>query len=248
MTKSPLTYHFARCLRCLSPAYMVECRESCELLFQKILEKLVSFHRISGAVADEAKQQYNQFISVVVRESQDQFMSFDKELDRLDTFLWKFLSPSSSFGSLTNVVKMLLILSHGQAQVERGFSVNSKLLVENLHNTSLISQRIVNDYMVYKQIKPQELVITPSLLNHVKEARSRYFNSQKERAHSNLMDQCVHTHACMHTSPTHTPSPAPHTYTPSPLLQLHQIFTAHMLTCTQPPTNKGTITLLRYLR
>ena len=118
-------------------------------------------------------------------------MSFDKELDRLDTFLWKFLSPSSSFGSLTNVVKMLLILSHGQAQVERGFSVNSKLLVENLHNTSLISQRIVNDYMVYKQIKPQELVITPSLLNHVKEARSRYFNSQKERAQSNVMDQRV---------------------------------------------------------
>ena len=96
---------------------MVECRESCELLFQKILEKLVSFHRISGAVTDEAKQQYNQFISVVVRESQDQFISFDKELDRCNTFLWKFLSPSS-FGSLTNVVKMLPILSHSQAQVE----------------------------------------------------------------------------------------------------------------------------------
>ena len=88
----------------------------------------------------------------------------------LDTFLWKFLSPSSSFSSLTNVVKMLLILSHGEAQVERGFSVNSKLLVENLRNISLISQHIVNDYMVYKQIKPQELVSTPSLLNHVKEA------------------------------------------------------------------------------
>ena len=28
---------------------------------------------------------------------------------------------------------MLMILSHGQATVERGFSVNGKRLVENLH-------------------------------------------------------------------------------------------------------------------
>ena len=63
--------------------------------------------------------------------------------DRVDTFLWKYLvSKPSSFGSLTKIVKTL-ILSHGQAQVERGFSINNELLVENLNNESLNAQQIV---------------------------------------------------------------------------------------------------------
>ena len=71
---------------------------------------------------------------------------------RLDTFLSVFLS-SPSYSHLFMVVKMLLILSHGQAQVERGFSVNSQLLVDNLHDESLIAQRIVSDHMTCDQIK-----------------------------------------------------------------------------------------------
>ena len=34
-------------------------------------------------------------------------------------------------------------MSHGQALVERGFSINSNLVVENMHEDNLIAQRIV---------------------------------------------------------------------------------------------------------
>ena len=51
------------------------------------------------------------------------------------------------------VFKLLLCLSHGQASVERGFSVNSNLLVENMHEDSLIAQRIVQDHV--KSLKLQ---------------------------------------------------------------------------------------------
>ena len=34
-------------------------------------------------------------------------------------------------------------LSHGQSQVEGGFNINDDILVENMHNNSLIAQRIV---------------------------------------------------------------------------------------------------------
>lgn len=40
---------------------------------------------------------------------------------------------------------MALSLSHGNASVESGFSVNEDLLVENLQESSLINQRIVYD-------------------------------------------------------------------------------------------------------
>lgn len=44
---------------------------------------------------------------------------------------------------------MILILSHGNAAVESGFSVNGYMLVENLHESSLVAQRTVFDSISY---------------------------------------------------------------------------------------------------
>ena len=68
LKKSPLKYHLSRCLRCLSPSYMVDHPESSERLFKEVLELLVSHQRITGAHADEAMSQYRQFVSSVVKE------------------------------------------------------------------------------------------------------------------------------------------------------------------------------------
>ncbi|GBM74427.1 Beta-mannosidase [Araneus ventricosus] len=42
---------------------------------------------------------------------------------------------------------MLLLLSHGQATVEKGFSVNKKVEVENMKELSDVSQRLICDYI-----------------------------------------------------------------------------------------------------
>jgi len=46
---------------------------------------------------------------------------------------------------LWKVVAHLLILSHGQASVKRGFSFNKQLEVENVQERSFIAQRLVQD-------------------------------------------------------------------------------------------------------
>ena len=45
------------------------------------------------------------------------------------------------------VVKMVLVLSHGQATVERGFSINKEEIVENQHVESLVAQSIIKDHI-----------------------------------------------------------------------------------------------------
>ena len=62
------------------------------------------------------------------------------------------------------VFKLLSCLSHGQASVERGFSVNSNLLVENMPEDSLTAQRIVQDHV--KSLKPEvyEVKVTKIVL------------------------------------------------------------------------------------
>ena len=46
-----------------------------------------------------------------------------------------------------DLLKILLLLSHGQASVERGFSVNKEIEVENLLKHSLVAQRTICDYV-----------------------------------------------------------------------------------------------------
>ena len=59
---------FAKCLKCLSPSYMVECSKACEILFQKLLEKLVSY-KIVPSIADDAKMEYSWFVSTIVKKN-----------------------------------------------------------------------------------------------------------------------------------------------------------------------------------
>ena len=46
---------------------------------------------------------------------------------------------------LQTVVRMALIMSHENAHVENGFSVNETLLCKNLKKTSLIAQRVIHN-------------------------------------------------------------------------------------------------------
>ena len=129
-----------------------------------ILEKLVLYKRISGEEAGTAKQ-YSSFLRIRIETQQEWFYShsYRNRSERLQsmTIQWTF----SSF---------FLIPSHGQAQVECRFSINSNILVENHHLDSLIAQRRVNDYMGSQNLQPYELPMTKKLLTNGKNARSRY--------------------------------------------------------------------------
>ena len=60
-------------------------------------------------------------------------------------------------------------MSRGQASVEKGFSINKSILVENLTETSLISQRIVLD-----QWRSKHFEVGKNLHKSVTSARGNY--------------------------------------------------------------------------
>jgi hypothetical protein len=75
------------------------------------------------------------------------FNSWDEKTKRLDSFYAEILTPAyfpDGFQELKSVItiKLVLILSSGNAAVESGFSINKNLLVENLSEQSLISRRV----------------------------------------------------------------------------------------------------------
>ena len=72
---------------------------------------------------------------------------------------------------------------HGQGSVERGFSVNKELLVTNLIQQSIISQRLVYDTINYLDTELHDFKISSDLLKSCKLGHSRYvqvLDKQKE--------------------------------------------------------------------
>ena len=75
------------------------------------------------------------------------FKGFSVETDRVDTFYFDRLANKADLKELWKVVKLLLTLCHGQATVERGFSSNKEVMVENLAQHSLVAQRVICDHV-----------------------------------------------------------------------------------------------------
>ena len=64
------------------------------------------------------------------------------------------------YESLSHVIKCILVLFHGQSQVERGFSVNKALMNDNMQEKTVIARCSVKDYMQTYKLEPHEVEIT----------------------------------------------------------------------------------------
>jgi len=76
----------------------------------------------------------------------EKFSNLNLSTDRLDELFSTHMN-TEPYQRLFKVVPLLLVLSRGQASVERGFSVNKELEVENLSNQSHVAQRLVCDHV-----------------------------------------------------------------------------------------------------
>jgi len=61
----------------------------------------------------------------------DSFKNFSLAQNRIDRFTFETMTNNES-SKIWKIVKMLLVLSHGQASVERGLSVHRQTEVENM--------------------------------------------------------------------------------------------------------------------
>ena len=93
----------------------------------------------------------------------------------------------SSFGSISRfpqlieIVKLVMVLSHGQSVARRGFSVNKNLLVENVHEKSLVCQRIVFDLMKSNDYNSFDIPLEKELVKSVKGSNRKYIDDLAEK-------------------------------------------------------------------
>lgn len=174
--RSPLKYKFTLYISCLSPTQIaVANTDFLTNQFNRLCLALVEHRWISSTCSDRAESSYKKFIkSNVVLEK---MKSFTSDI-RLDTLYMELLT---SHIELREIVKIVLIISHGNARVEAGFSVNKDALSENMTEDALVAHRIVYD-AVQREGGLKKVVISSQMMKSVEKAHSRYTqNLEKNR-------------------------------------------------------------------
>ena len=80
------------------------------------------------------------------------FPAFNKKEHRLDEFFFSAVKVQNH-KNLAFILKIVLTLSHGQAAVQRGFSVSKAALDVNMQENSLIARKLIRVSYVIKQPK-----------------------------------------------------------------------------------------------
>lgn len=155
-------------LRCFNPQHIKQhsvdklCRR-----FKKVLTYLIDIGRVRTSECDDLHEQFRCRYCQIFKDNED---------ERIDKLYHNFMSEKGEFERLWCVLKNILLLSHGQAQVERGFSVNKEISTTNISQKTLVARRIIKDHMISIG-GIEHFVITKELIQSCKLSRQQYMKS-----------------------------------------------------------------------
>ncbi|KAL8603538.1 hypothetical protein ACOMHN_052767 [Nucella lapillus] len=177
LLKAPIKFPLVRSIGFLDPRLMAQKSEKANNTkkLTQTLNIMTSESRVKDYVCDQVLSQFDRFLNSVLSDHSLQFSSFDpnSENSRVDVLLHSHLAGKKMFADLWSVVQDLLLLSHGQATVERGFSINKETTADNLSQIGLIARRQIIDHTRLAGGVLQ-VPINKELLTCASSARSKY--------------------------------------------------------------------------
>ena len=96
----PLRYAVVRMASCLSPESIASHQEESKLRFSKLVEKCFEGKWLSENEYENAKLQYDKFLSSSFKDQKEKFVEFDRISDRVYLCFGKFLNDNKAYGSL----------------------------------------------------------------------------------------------------------------------------------------------------
>ena len=186
--KSPLTPIVVRnAIVFFYPNVIMANKESILLKKLKLLlQHLASLNIMTSQSGDKAYLQFSSMKEDLESATVDLDLGFSN-IGCLDNFYFQTLKVGK-YSELSNVIKIVLTSSHGQVDVERGFSENNRVLEDNIKVESIVSKRLLNDFMLSKSLKPHRIEISSKLRASCRAARQRYqtFLEDQKKTAANL--------------------------------------------------------------
>ena len=169
LERCPLKYPIVRYLTSLDPRFMKEDPSRAQQRFEKLLLKLLQCKRLSPEPCDSSKQQYERFL----KEANEK-LGLYMITQPVDKVFFKLLNEKEEYKDLWNVFRMMLVISHGQADIERGFSVNKDIANDNMNEKSFVAHRRVYHGVTSSGYELHEIPVTKEMLTLCKQSRQKY--------------------------------------------------------------------------
>ena len=137
--RSPLRYPLTEALTFLNPTIAASDKNDAFRKLTQALEIVLTANLLPAITIQNADREYRHLLSdnnVI-----NKMKMYSRKDTRLDDFWMSLLAHHSSTENL-ELIKLLPILSHVNATLERGFSVNDSILVKNLKQESFLAQRV----------------------------------------------------------------------------------------------------------
>lgn len=116
LKKAPLQLTLVRSMQCLDPRRMAKSKEQCVKQMTRMLHILVECKHIDDAVCDDTLREFRDVCDMA--RCHTAFREFDPNTDRVDSLLYETVGSKPSFCRVWDLMKLVLVLSHGQASVE----------------------------------------------------------------------------------------------------------------------------------
>ena len=160
---APFASIVVRSASIFDPKLMIE--HSCQKIkksLRKLLYHLMSLNITSTPKSNKIVQQLTSFHKSA-KSSADKFTQFSRSNDSLDSFYFSlFPNLNQSHPDLSSILKLILVLRHGQASVEQGFSLWNATLKYIISEWSLDSKRLIIDHMLSNGLQPETVEILTS--------------------------------------------------------------------------------------
>ena len=179
LDRSPAKHKLALSISCLDPKLIATHPSTAVSKFKKTLTCVADAKLIEANDFDKISRQFQSFADAYKSNSEFKAFNYTLEGHRVDTILHKALYGKHEYQYVWTVISQLLLLSHGQATVERGFSINKNASIVNQSEDSLVARRIVRDHVNYIG-GISNVEVTPGLLQECKRANRRYNDRLKE--------------------------------------------------------------------
>lgn len=175
LEKSPIHLRLTKAASCIDPHVAANSKIR-KIRMESLLTILLDNNWMTSSIVDKVMREYN---SLCERPNVISTLKNYNRETRVDTFWMKLLKENECL-HLSKVVKVVCTLSHGNANIERGFSVNSECIVENMREELLVARRIVYDTIlsiggIYN------LKVEKPLIHAARNSYSRFVEASKEK-------------------------------------------------------------------
>ena len=176
IAKKPIKFAFVRNLIALHPVHFAkDSNEANVWRFRLIVSNLCGNNQIDENTCDLALQQYREML--VSPTCVGMTNAFDENNERLDSLFLRVIDKNHT--CLLNVIKPLLLF-HGTANVESGFSINKELIEDNQKLETLVALRRCKDGLKHSG-GLANFEVTKEVLAAVKGSHMRYEKDLKSK-------------------------------------------------------------------